>query len=199
MADFDTNDVVRLGCVMKFDGLYDIVNVLHVQITAGGGLAFAQATLDFQQYTDALYDTIDQLQSQLVTDDRISIANRTQNTVFGAIAWDAYVGGTLAQDPTPLQVALLAFGRTSVSRVQIRKYLGVFCEPNMTVGLWDAAARAAADAFMVYHVAGQTMDEGLVLRGCAYRHVTPRVVFAQSVSTSQVPVIQRRRRVGRGS
>lgn len=123
----------------------------------------------------------------------------TQNTVWGNIAWDAYAGGTLAEQSTSLQVALLGFGRTAISRVQLRKYFGVFTERDMTSGAWLANVRGACDDLMVDHVQEQVMAGGLALQGCAYRLSDGRVTLATSVSTSEQPVIQRRRRRGRGS
>lgn len=199
MADFDTGDVVRLGCVQKIDGLFDLVNVLHLQITAGGGLTFAAAALDFQEYCSTLFALLTSLVVDNVTADHVSVKNVSQATVWGNIAWGAYTGGTNVQDPLPSQVALLGYGRTHISRVQIRKYLGLFSDVEVLAGVFVFAARLAANNFMDYHIVGQTMGQGLVLRGCAYRPLPVRITFATSATTSEVPVIQRRRRLGRGS
>ncbi len=199
MADFDTGDVVRLGCVQKLDGLHDIVNVLHVQITAGGGLTFAAAALDFQEYCSALFTLIDLVVVDNVTADHISVKNVTQSTVWGNIAWGTYTGGQNIQDPLHSQVALLAYGRTHLSIVQISKYLALMSDVEILGGVWTVTARVAAQAFIDYHIVGQLMAGGLILQGCAYRPLPVRVVFATSGTTSEVPVIQRRRRLGRGS
>lgn len=199
MSDFDTGDVVRLGCVLKFNSLFDIVNVLHVKIVSGGGLAFAAFTLDVQEYCDALYANISGRLSDLVTDDRISIKNVTQSTVWGAIAWDAFAGGINAGEPTALQTACLAWGRTSISRVQIRKYLGPFTEADLADALWNSTARAAAQNYIDYHIVENLMGEGSVLQGVAYSPSLARATVALTGATSEVPVTQRRRRQGRGS
>ncbi len=199
MADFDTGDVVRLGCVMRFDELFDIVNALHVKIVSGGGLAFAAFTLDVQQYCDALYANISGRLSERVTDDRISIKNVTQSTVWGAIAWGAFTGGINVGDPTALATALLAWGRTQISRVQIRKYLGVFTETDMEGAVWNATARAAGQNYIDYHIVENLMDEGTVLQGVAYSPSLVRATPALTGATSAFPVTQRRRRQGRGS
>lgn len=199
MADFDTGDVVRLGCVLKFDGLYDIVNVYHVKILSGGNLPFATASLDYVEYCDALYAFIAEKQVNNITPGSIGIKNITQNTVWGNVAFDVYAGGSSTADSVALQVALLAWGRTSISRVQIRKYLGVFSETDIADGLWIATLRGVCETMMAYHITAQTMTEGQVLQGCAYSLSLARVTFALSATTSEVPVIQRRRRQGRGS
>lgn len=199
MADFDTGDVVRLGLVQKFKVVWDIVNVIHVQITAGGGLAFAAAAQDFQEFADAIAATI----ASIVTDDQlpdyISVKNITQDTVWGNIAWNLYAGGASATDPLAAQLSLLVFGRTQISRVQLRKYLGVFTEGQLTEGVWSAGTRSLGQAYVDYLVAGHTMGNGSVLRGCAYNPTLDRVTFALTGATSEAPVVQRRRRVGRGS
>lgn len=198
MADFDTNDVIRIGAVQKFGNAGAIVNVWHVQMTAGGPLAFAAMSQDIAEYMDALYAYITAYTKTTQVADHISIKNETQSTVWGNIAWGTYTGGTDAGDATALQVALLAFARTSLSRVQIRKYLGVSTETQSGGGVWLASYRGAAENMMAYHIVGQTMTNGAVLRGCAYRPLDGRVTFALSASTSEIPVIQRRRRSGRG-
>lgn len=199
MADFDTSDVIRLGCVTQLDGLYEVVNVFHVQITGGGNLPFATASADLQEYCDALYAYIEASQSDFQTDKHISIKNMTQAEVWGNIAFSAYAGGTNVNSMTAPQVACLAFGRTVLSRVQIRKYLGVFTVANFPEGVWDGVVRGACDNLMTYHIAIQTMTNGMQLKGCAYRESDARVTFATGAVTSAQPVIQRRRRRGRGS
>jgi len=199
MADFNVGDVVRLGVVLKYDLLYDIVNTWHFQITAGPGWTASAAYTSIQAYVDALYTYLTTYMSNRVTADHIQVKNMTQDTIWGAIAFGSWTGGSGAGDPTALQVALLGYGRTQISRVQIRKYLGVFTESDMTLGLWSGSLRGAADNMMSYHVNQQTLTGTMSVKGCAYNPTIPRVTFATSVNTSGAPVVQRRRRVGRGS
>jgi hypothetical protein len=199
MADFDTGDIVRLAAVQKYATVTDIVGVLHLKINAGGGLAFAAAAQDFVEYCDALYDTIKTLVPTNQIDDHISIQNITQDQVWGNVAWGTYTGGTSAGIPCAAQTALLVWGRTSLSRVQIRKYLGVITQPNLVSGVWTAGSRAIAQNFINYHIVAQTMTNGLVLQGGAYSPTLARFTTAVSGTTSQVPCTVRRRRIGRGS
>ena len=199
MADFENFDIVRLGAVCKFDNACDIVNTWHVIIAAGGGLAFAQASVDFQEYLDALYDYIDGVQSNKVVDVHISVANVTQDTVWGAIAWDTYTGGSSTDPATSPQVACLGFARTSKSRVQFRKYLGVFPETHITDGEWASTVTTPVSDMMGYHIVGHTMGEGLVLQGCVYNYEAGTYTTSLSPDVSATSVIQRRRRRGRGS
>lgn len=199
MADFEQDDVIRIGCVLQVSGAYEVVNVLNVIKLDGTSRTFAQLSPDIQEYCDALYATIEGRQTDLLTGKHISIKNMTQLTVWGNIAWDTYAGGTEVAEPTALQVACLGFGRTPLSRVQIRKYLGVFTELNLVDGAWDGTVRGACDNFMTYHIASQALTGGLNIQGIAYRPSDGRVVYATSAATSVQPVIQRRRRRGRGS
>lgn len=198
MADFNQGDVVRLGCVQEYDGSEDIVNVLHVVLQDATFLDFAAAAQDFAEYCGTLFNTFKTGLSDLMVPKHISIKNITRDTVWGNIAWSLYTGGTDTNDSTAPQVALLVWGRTSISRVQIRKYLGVCCEGNMTDGVWSAGIRSVALNFIDYHITNQTMTNGLVLRGCAYNATLPRITYAVSGTTTSNPVIQRRRRRGRG-
>lgn len=199
MADFDTNDIVRLGCVQRFQSVYDIVNVLHVKIISGGGLAFAAASQDIQQYCGALFSIIEGEISDDQVPLQISISNVTQATVWGGVAWTGYSGGQAATDPTATQLAMLAYARTSIPRVQIRKYLGVFTEAMMTGGLWSAGVRSLGNSFITYHITPQAMTNGLVLQGVAWNPSLSRAAVGISVGVSIPPVVQRRRRIGTGS
>ena len=199
MADFNEGDVVRLGAVQEFDAAVEVVGVLHVVLQDATFLPFAAAAQDFQEYCDALYALYEASTSDLQLPKHISVKNITQAAVWGNIAWNIYSGGTNVADPTAPQVALLAWGRTSISRVQMRKYLGVGTEVEMTGGTWLAAARTRGQAFIDYHITPQTMGNGLILRGCAYKGDIARVTYAVTGTTSANPVIQRRRRRGRGS
>jgi hypothetical protein len=199
MADFDPGDVIRLGCVQKVATLYDVVNVLHVVHQGLGSHTIAQMTADIQEYTDVLFGKIVSYVTNAQTASSISVKNMTQNKVWGNIAWGSYAGGGNASERTPYQVALLAYGRTTTPRVQIRKYLGVFAEVDCVAGLWAAGIRNACQQFIDYHIVPAALTNGAILQGCAYRPSDGRVTLALSGATSEVPVIQRRRRQGRGS
>jgi len=199
MADFEVDDIVRLGAVQVFDSAVDVVNVFHLRIKAGGPLAFAAASLDFQEYLDGLFNPLATLLSSVQVADSISVQNVTQGTVWGSIAWDTYSGGSNIADPLPPTDTLLAFARTAASRVQIRKYLGVFCEADQGAGEWSAAVRAAGLTFMNYHIVRQVMSNGLDLQGIAYNRATGAANLGISGATSLAVCTQRRRRRGRGS
>lgn len=199
MAQVDVGDILRLGCVQIFNGTVDIVNVFHVQVTGGGDKAYWEITDDIQEYTAALFDTIDTYLSDMVNADRISISNETQDLVFGSIEWSGYTGGSGAGDVTAPGVGVLTWARTLYPRVQMRKYLGPFTESDMTDGTWTGGITTACLALMDYHVGSRTMTDGLVLTGVAYNKALARVAGAISTAVSANPVYQRRRRLGSGS
>lgn len=199
MADFENGDVVRLGAVQLLDGTHQIVNVFHMQINSGGPMAFAQASLDFQEYLDLLYTPLSGSITNTQTADRVGVANVTQGLVFGNMSWGTYTGGAASNERTTPQAAMLVFGRTTISRVQIRKYLGVFTEINQQGGVWAVGLRTLGLTFISTHILPQTMTQGLTLQGVAYRPTPVRVLTALSGSVSVNTVIQRRRRLGTGA
>lgn len=199
VADFDNGDIIRLGAVMRYDGTDDMVNVWHVRIESGGPMAFAAASADFAEYVDDLYRSLVSYYSTVTVGDHISCKNVTQATVWAAFAWSPAFTGTNAIDRLATQMALLAWGRCAKSRVQIRKYFGPFTEQNMTSGLWVAAIQSACVARMFYHIAAQTMTNGLELKGVAYNRTAGTYEYALGATASTNPVVQRRRRVGRGA
>lgn len=199
MADFDTNDIIRIGAVMEFKTAHAIANVWTAKITSGGGVDYAAMYAKAADYMDILYAHIAAELSDEVLPDYLTLANITQSTVGGAFAWDTFAGGTNVNDPTAAQVAVMAYARTAVPRVQIRKYLGVFTIAHMSNGLWTTAVRTACDDMMGDFITSNDIGGGTLVTGVAYNAALARVTEGRSPHTSQAPVIQRRRREGRGA
>ena len=198
VADFENGDVIRLGAAWRVDGADAMVNVFHARIEDGGPAAFASAAEDFQDYIHYIYNPTLAQYPDVVASDRISVKNETQNTVWGAIAFASPLVGTGVGDLVALQVALLGYARTPISRVQIRKYWGPFLKGSMLDGLWLSAIRTVFQAAMDYHIAPHVMPNGLELLGVAYSKALARATEAYSATTSETPVVQRRRRKGTG-
>lgn len=199
MADFDTGDIVRLGAAMLSYTSDAVVNVFNVRIEAGGGLGFAAAGQDFQEYVELLFRPLVAYYQTELVGDHISVKNETQDTVWGSIAWNPSFTGTSVVAPVPSQLAILAWGRTAKSRVQLRKYLGPWATGNLAEGLWTAGTQSAAAALMADHISLNVMTNGLELRGVAYNRTAGTYEYALSATASITPVVQRRRRRGRGS
>ena len=102
-------------------------------------------------------------------------------------------------DPTAAGVCVFAWGRTYKSRVQIRKYFGVFDEGGITDGVWVAAVRADAQAAMDYAIAPHGVGNFTNIQAVAYNRALGTYEFAHSADTAAEPAYQRRRRRGRGS
>lgn len=199
MADVDTGDILRLGALMSFEGVYDIVNTFHIRVTDGGGIDWAAAVTRIQLYLDELYDEIKASLSDAVGSNVISVANITQLTTLGTIAWSPTWAGTGAGDYTAPGVCLFAWGRTLTPRVQIRKYFGVFPEGSLTDGFFITAPRVAVQALMDIHIVPTLTAGGTLFQGVAYNRTTGTYKEAVSADTSAEPSYQRRRRRGRGS
>ena len=199
MANFDTDDIVRLGCVLRLQDAYDIVNVWTVDILSGGGLAFGAASQDFQEWTADVYTYLTGYLSDLITAGSISVKNLTQNTVWGSMAWAGWSGGTKTDEATAPGVALLGWGRTTKSRKQLRKYFGVFTEGNLTDGVWDGTIRGAVTNAMTYATDANVMTNGLELQAKATTLPSLVTHVITSCTTSGEPAYQRRRKRGRGS
>lgn len=199
MADFDNGDIIRIAAVLRHNSADDMVNVWHARIEAGGPMAFAAAALDFAEYVETLYRPIVAYYSIVTVGDHISVKNMTQSTVWAAFAWNPAFTGSSGADRLPTQVAVLAWGRTQKSRVQIRKYMGPFTENNQVGGSWDGAIQSAMASVMSVHIGTQTMTNGLQLKGVAYNRTAGTYEYAVGATATTNPVVQRRRRRGRGA
>lgn len=199
MAEIDNGDVLRIGTSWVYDDAYEITNVWHALVVAGGAKDFAEIIDDIQEYVDALYTEMDTLITNQQVVDRISIANVTQALVFGSINYGSLAAGGAAGDPVAAGVCVLAWARTLKSRVQIRKYYGVCVETNMVDGTWNSPIREAAFTDMEYHIATNVMTDSLSLQGVAWNRELSTHTVATGVATAGEPTYQRRRRRGRGS
>lgn len=199
MAQIETGDVLRLGLTMSYNNIHEITNVYHVLVNDGGPRTFLAAVDDIQDYADRMVQELDTLFVTEILADHISVANATQGLTFGAIDWGAFAQGGDAGDPVAAGCCVLAWGRTYVPRVQIRKYFGVFSEVRMDDGSWGATVRNACIDTMGAHITVQEGTTGLDLLGVAWNRTLLTHTLVQSVTTSAEPAYQRRRRRGRGS
>lgn len=199
MAEIENNDILRVGAVMKLDNTFDVVNTWHFNVDAGGPSTFAAATGAIQDYLDDIYNYLTTVMSNNISADYLTVSNITQDTVFGAIAWGTWAGGTNAAEHTAAGVACLAYGRTIKPRVQFRKYFGLFTETNMEDGLWLSAVRTPCENALAYHIAQQTPATGWTFTGVVWNAALSSLTYGISATTSAEPAYQRRRKRGRGS
>lgn len=199
MADVETGDILRLGCGLVYDGLYDVVNVWNVKTVLSAGRTWAQMIPLIQTWCNNVYDDLKATFSDEMGTGSISVANLTQITTLGAIPWSPSWGGTGAGDPTAAGVCLFAWARTYTPRVQIRKYFGVFAESNVTDGSFVVAAQEDAENAMDYAILSSEVATGMFIQAVAYNRTLGTYKTGVSVAVAPEPAYQRRRKRGRGS
>lgn len=199
MAEVETGDILRVAAVLEALGSDAIVNVWHMKVISGGGVTLVSAATDMAEYMDDLYGYVTTQLSDEVLPDHLEMHNVTQGLTYGSFAWGSWAGGTNTSGITNTQLALLAFARTSIPRVQIRKYMGVFTQPQVVDSEWVASTRSACGNMMAHHITSQTLSVSLTVKGVAYNYALERATEAVSYATSKAPVTQRRRRIGTGS
>lgn len=199
MADVNDGDVLRLGAGLNLDGIHDVVNVWHVLANHATGTAWAAIVASIQSYMNNLYDDIKGELSVNIGTSLITVANVTQVTTLGAIAWSPTWAGTAAGDNTAAGVCCFAWARTYTPRVQIRKYYGVFSEGDIVDGVWTSGLRGNVELSMAYHIAPQAVTGAWTFTGIAYNRALGTYVFGVSVDSSAEAAYQRRRKRGRGS
>ncbi len=199
MAEVDNGDVLRLGATFELEGAFEVTNVWHAQVVAGGGISFAVAATDVQMYLEDIYNNVMPKATDTMLSDFISLSNVTQGTTFGAIAWLNPLVGAIATEITAPGVCLFTWARTLKPRVQIRKYFGVLCEVDLQAGVWSSTAQVQMELAMGVHVAPYTGGPALTLQGVAYNRLLDTIALPISVQASPEPAYQRRRRRGRGS
>ncbi len=199
MSDVDNGDILRFGAGLSLQGVYDIVNVWYVRADFAVGHTWADVTPWVQSYMEAIYDELNATLSDLIGTNVISVANVTQDTTIGVIAWSPTWAGADTSEVTAPGVCCFAWGRTYKPRVQIRKYFGVFGEGNMADGVWSAAVQAAVKAALQIHIDAYLPVGGAAFKGIAYNRALATWTEAVSVDASAEPAYQRRRKRGRGS
>lgn len=199
MADVETGDVLRIGASFLLDGVFEIANVFHVRVTAGGSLDFSDASDDIQEYVDAIYDENKLWLSDHMGSYLLSLQNLTQDTTYGAFPFAAPIVGGASGQYLPLGTCCLTWGRTFKPRVQSRKYWGVFAEEGIVDGAWVASLLTACQAAHSVHALSFAGTNGLTVLGVAYNRTAGTTTDMTSVTGAIEPAYQRRRRRGRGS
>lgn len=199
MADVDSGDIIRIGARFDFDALYDVVNVWHLLCEATAGRTWAELTTAVQAWLNACYASLKTPLSDEMTTGDVQVANVTQATTLGTIAWSPTWSGAGSGDQTAAGVCCFTWGRTYKPRVQIRKYFGVFPETNIADGYWVTAARTGCEDAMTYAITAGAVGQFSNIQAVAYNRTLATYEKAVSVDSSAEPAYQRRRRRGRGS
>ena len=199
MADVNSGDVLRLGCGLSFEGIYDVVNVWNIEVTLADPQSWAGIIPRIQTWANNVYDDMKSTLVDSIGTNVISVANETQSTTLGAIEWNPTWAGLEASQATAPGVCCFGWARTYKPRVQIRKYFGVFSEANMTDGFWITGLRDDVQAAMDYARAAQVIAVGFTFQAVAYNRLLGTFEYGVSADTSAEPSYQRRRQRGRGS
>lgn len=199
MADVDSGDILRLGCGLSLNGVYDVVGVWNVEITLTDPASWAAIIPRIQTWANNVYDDLKNTLSEDIGTNVISVANETQSTTLGAIEWNPTWAGVAVAEKTAPGVCAFGWARTYRPRVQIRKYFGVFTEADMADGSWNASVQEDVLAAMDYARAAQVIAVGFTFQAVAYNKVTGLFEYGVSSDVSAEPAYQRRRRRGRGS
>lgn len=199
MADVNDGDILRIGAGLVYDGVYDVVNVFHFLVETAAGLTWAQVSPYIQTHLNNIYDNIKTPLNDGMGTGALSVANVTQDTTLGAIAWSPGWAGAESGEPTAAGVCCFGWARTYKPRVQIRKYVGVFGEVNVTTGSWTSTVQNAVIAFMDDIIARTLLATGVYFTGVAYNREFATYQLGVSTDASAEPAYQRRRKRGRGS
>lgn len=199
MADVNNLDILRVGAGLNFQGIYDVVNVFHILAELDVGKTWAEVTVYLESYMNNIYSTLKTPLSDTIGTNVLSVANVTQDTTIGAIAWNPTWAGAESGECTAPGVCCFSWGRTYKPRVQIRKYWGVFGEVNVVDGVWTSTVQTACTAAMEEHIDRNLMTTGVYFTGVAYNRTLETYQAAVSADSSAEPAYQRRRKRGRGS
>lgn len=193
------NDIIEVAARGEFNGVEDVVNVFQFQYLTAGTINDQGLADDLIEILETVYSLLDGAMTVLQLFRDLRIFNKTQDRVLGTYPWDTMTAGSDATDPTAPGVGTLVNYSTGVPRVAPRKYYGVFCIDRMDAdGTWTAvhtALLASAGAALLGVLTG-------TLGTYRYGYLSPKTAAfesAQSVTVTDIPCYQRRRKQGRGS
>lgn len=192
-------DVLRMACRYQYTlGADDIVNTFHYEKTDAIPSTDLAAANDLRAIAELMYTHILASIPTSVAFIDIALKNITQATLLGTFGWPTFGVGTGAGPKDASQVAALVFGRTALSRVQIRKYIGAMQEPDIANSQIQATALTRYQNFGTEMALNQVQVAG-VYRPIAYNTALDRRTGILSTAVSINVVTQRRRSRGRGS
>jgi hypothetical protein len=120
----EVDDVLKVNAKMTMAGALAVQNVFHYVVYTGGPIADSDCVADMAEQLDVMYDTIDDLLSDLLTFDTVSVYNLTQDYAFGEDAWPTLSAGGNSYAAATSGVAALVTGYTAVKRRLGRTFIG---------------------------------------------------------------------------
>jgi hypothetical protein len=118
-------DIIRITAKMS-QGLSDIQNVYHLQLSTSGPVADATFLGEIADDIDSMYDDLISNIADNVTFDTIQVYNVTQDEYIGETSWPSQTDGGAASDMLPPQTAPLVLFSTPYLKSQGRKFLPPF-------------------------------------------------------------------------
>lgn len=195
----NTNDILEIAARAEFEGVEDVLNVYQYQYTGAPTILDSDAVDDLSNEVDDLYGFIVGNQSADYIYRDITIRNITQLAVLGVIPWPVKVAGTAPVDNLPPGVAGLINMATGIARVVLRKYFGGF-----VVSTLDTDGRFVSGVVAQFILFGLRLISPVDVLGRTYQygHFSPKTLQFEvptSVTATDIPGYQRRRKQGRGS
>lgn len=194
-----TGDVLRAAARLWYTGSgNEQVNTYFYELVTGGPLTDAVVAADLLGLMEEIYTHVLAIQSSDYSYADIAIKNITQDILLGTFSWPTLVQGTGTGVLTSAQVCALIFGRTAISRVQMRKYFGGLQEEDVSDSVLTGATLTALTNAGIEIIATQGTLNG-TYQPIAYNELLDRRTVPVSVGVSSITRTQRRRTRGRGS
>jgi hypothetical protein len=189
-------NILRVVCKMSY-GVNDIQNTFHFKYS---GLSQNPLVVgaDIEDFMDAAYDELDDMYTNLMTFDSITIYNVSKDEFISDNAWPSLTAGTGTGGQTlPTQSAPLVLFPSDTIRSQGRKYLPPVMETlSDEAGTLTASAITAIAAWAADMLAGAVVGAGGYITAGNWNDDLAR--FAQWVSSSIQNIIRTQRRRVRG-
>lgn len=142
-------DLLRVGARLLFNGVNDIINVFHVVCQENNAQDFDDLRFDLLEAIEDLFDLIDTNLANNVTFADMSIANLTQEEVYGSSAWPALTAGSNSNDAINPGLGVFTYSPTPIPHVQGRKWFGAFTEQDNADGVWASGVTNPVALIMV--------------------------------------------------
>lgn len=192
------NDILECMARCEFQGVEDVVNVYQYQYVGPSPATDASCIAALSDAMDDLYIPLAAVQPYDYIYRDITIRNLTQDTVLGTTAWPTLTAGLHGGDNNAPGIAGLVNMATGIARVVLRKYIGGFVTAAIeSNGTFTSAVTTVLSTFGVNLMSGYPIVSPI----WKYGHFSPKTLNFEEPSTitvSDIPAYQRRRKQGRG-
>jgi len=195
----NNGDVLEATARAEFNGVEDVVNVYQIKYTGASPKTDDAAMLEVADFLDTTYQIASSAQSTNLIYREISFRNLTQGLIMGSKPWPTLTAGSGGGASNATGVAGLISLATGIAKVVLRKYLGGYIATVMEAdGTFTSAFLAGLLAF-----GARLLDMATITGGnYEYGYLSPKTgswEVPTSVSATDVPAYQRRRKQGSGS